>query len=448
MWAEGRLRVQLHGSATRAEALRRVQGAVVEQGWLRGQGWDANRWEAPPDRGALDAVTTVPAFLQSVDVHAAWVNSLALQRAGIDRGTPDPPGGRIVRDGSGEPTGLLLERAQELIAAVLPSAEPDRLLRAVGDAQTEAHRMGITGIHDVEGPDALRAFRALESRDALRLRVLFHPPVARLPLMIAEGATSGSGTAWLRLGGVKLFLDGTLGSRTAWMLEPYEDGRDAGMPLATEAEARQAVEAAARAGIACTVHAIGDAAVRLALNLLEPLPRAAVPHRIEHLQCVHPSDLARAAKAGIVASMQPAHLPGDALLADERWGDRARHAYALRSLAAAGTVLAFGSDVPVASLDPRPGVAAAMDREASGGALRGAFYAEERLPFEVVIQGFTVGNAIASGTSERTGRLAPGFVADLVAWDVDPAAELGSGHAFADARVRLTVVDGEIVFAA
>jgi hypothetical protein len=448
LWAQGRRRIQLLGTASRAEALRRIAGGTAEQGWLRGHGWDANRWAAPPDRRALDAVTAVPAFLQSVDVHAAWVNSLALRYAGIDRDTPDPPGGHIVRDGSGEPTGLLLERAQELVTAVLPASDAGLLVEAVRDAQAEAHQLGITGIHNAEGPDALRAFRTLESFDELRLRVLFHPPIARLPMLISEGATSGSGSPWLALGGVKLFLDGTLGSRTAWMLQPYEDGRDTGMPLSTEEEARRAVEAAAGAGLASTVHAIGDAAVRRALDLLEGLPAAAVPHRIEHFQCVHPADLGRAASAGIVASMQPSHLPGDAALAEERWGHRARQAYAMRSLLQAGTVLAFGSDVPVTSLDPRPGIAAALDREVPDGAFPGGWHPEERLPFEAAVYGFTVGNAIAAGTSDRRGRLAPGFEADLVAWQVDPAAEQGIGRAFAEARVLLTVVGGEVVYAA
>ena len=448
MWAEGRRRVHLKGTVTRAEAIQRVSTGSAEQGWIRGHGWDANRWAVAPDRWALDAVTTLPAFLQSVDVHAAWVNSPALSHAGIDRNTPDPPGGQIVRDGSGEPTGLLLERAQELVMGVLPAPHAGRLLEAVRDAQVEAHRLGITGIHDVEGPDALRAFHTLESRDELRLRVLFHPPVAQLPMLMSQGARSGSGSAWLSLGGVKLFLDGTLGSRTAWMLEPYEDGQDAGMALSTEAEARRAVEAAAGAGIACTVHAIGDAAVRRALDLLEGLSVVGVPHRIEHFQCVHPSDLARAASARIVVSMQPAHLPGDIALAEERWGNRARYAYAMRSLLQAGTVLAFGSDVPVASLDPRQGIAAALDRKPSDGAFPGGWHPEERLPFETAVHGFTVGNAIAAGVSERRGKLAPGFDADLVAWQVDPAAERGNGRAFAEARVLLTVVGGEVVYAA
>jgi predicted amidohydrolase YtcJ len=447
-WAQSQSRVQLGGAPSRAEALQRIARGLAESGWIRGHGWDANGWEALPNRWVLDEVTSQPTFLESIDVHTAWVNSDALRVAGITRDSTDPEGGRIVRDATGEPTGVLLERAQELVRAVLPPSDPDGLLQAMRAAQAEAHRLGITGIHNVEAADVLRAFRVLEAADELRLRTLFHPPVAQLGMLIRNGAQSGMGSDWLSLGGVKLFLDGTLGSRTAWMLAPYEDGRDAGMPLVSEAEARRAVEAAAHGGIACVVHAIGDAAVRRALSLLEQLPRVQVPHRIEHFQCVHPDDITRAAAAGIVASMQPAHLPGDVLLAESRWGNRARGAYALRSLLREGTVLAFGSDVPVASLDPRLGVQAAMDRVAADGSFPLGWFPEERLGFEDAVRGFTLGNAIAGGIAGRRGRIAPGFDADLVAWEVDDAVDRGVGQAFLGARALLTVVGGEVVFAA
>jgi predicted amidohydrolase YtcJ len=316
----------------------------------------------------------------------------------------------------------------------------------VREGQAVAHRLGITGIHDVEGPEVLRAFRRIEAEGDLRLRVVFSPPVAQLPTLLAHGVRSGQGTDWLTLGGVKLFLDGSLGTRTAWMLEAYEDGRDAGMPLATEAEARLAVEQAAAGGIACSVHAIGDAAVRRALDLLESVPAVGLPHRIEHFQCVHPEDLARAGRAGIVASMQPAHLPADVALAEERWGRRSRGAFAFKSLLERGTVLAFGSDVPVVPLDPRPGVVAAMTRVASDGSFPGGWQPDERLGFEDAVRAYTHGNAVAAGSADRRGRLAPGNDADLVAWAVDPAVLRGDAQAFREARVELTVVGGEAVY--
>ncbi|MEP7226409.1 MAG: amidohydrolase family protein, partial [Gemmatimonadales bacterium] len=287
MWALNRRRVELAGVLNPEEVIARVAAARPLQGWVIGQGWDANGWSAPPNRLALDRLQPGPVYLDSLDVHAAWVNSTALATAGITRDTPDPFGGRIVRDANGDPTGLLLERAVELMTPYLPEPPAQALDDALREAQAEAHRLGVTGVHDVESMAVLEAFCRLDVSGDLRLRVLFHPPVVALPRLIADGARSGQGSDWLTLGGVKIFLDGSLGSRTAWMLEPYAGTRDRGMPISGEKEARDAVTSAAAAGIASTVHAIGDAAVRRALELLSAVPRLSIPHRIEHFQCVH-----------------------------------------------------------------------------------------------------------------------------------------------------------------
>jgi predicted amidohydrolase YtcJ len=410
-----------------------------------GQGWDANGWSSPPDRHALDRVQSLPVCLDSLDVHAAWVNTAALQLAGVTRTTPDPFGGRIVRDGNGEPTGLLLERAIELVTPFLPQPSGDVLDVALLEAQTEAHRLGITGIHEVESMATLHAFRRLEGSEQLRLRVLFHPPVAALSELIAGKVRSGQGSEWLTIGGVKMFMDGSLGTRTAWMLQPYEGSSDRGMPITSEAEARGAINTAAAAGIASTVHAIGDAAVRRALDLLDGLPTAAVPHRIEHFQCVQPADLPRAARQGLVISMQPAHLLTDIPLVDRHWGQRGRGAYAFKSLLRLGTSLVFGSDVPVASLDPREGMYAALERRADDGSPAQGWRSDEKLGFEETLAAYTVRAAAAAGTAERRGQLAPGFDADLVAWSFDPAAERGDGEAVRSGRALLTVVGGQVV---
>jgi predicted amidohydrolase YtcJ len=303
----------------------------------------------------------------------------------------------------------------------------------------------VTGIHDVEDAGVLAAFQRLEHEGELGLRVLFHPPVAMLPELIRRGARSGQGSPWLTVGGVKLFLDGSLGSRTAWMLDAYEGTRDRGMPITSEAEAGAAMHLAAEHGIAATVHAIGDAAVRRALDLMEPLPRVRLPHRIEHFQCVHPRDLDRAAAAGIVVSVQPAHLLTDIPLVDRHWGRRGAGAYAFRSLLRRNTALVFGSDVPVAPIDPREGVFAAMERRAQDGTPAGGWHPEEKLEFLEVVRAYTAGAAQAGGAGHRRGVLAPGFDADLVAWEVDAAAERGDGDAFRAGRAVLTVVGGRAV---
>ena len=445
MWALNRRRVELAGAGSRDEVLRRVASARPVQGWVVGQGWDANGWSTPPDRAALDALHAGPVYLDSLDVHAAWVNTAALAAAGITGASSDPFGGRIVRDAAGEPTGLLLERAVELLLPHLPEPPAAVLDEALRDAQAEAHRLGLTGIHDVEGDSVLAAFRRLEAADALRLRVLFHPPVASLPSLQRSGVRSGAGSDWLRVGGIKLFLDGSLGSRTAWMLEPFEGTRDRGLPITTRAEAAQAMRDAALAGIAATVHAIGDAAVRRALDLMAGLPRVAIPHRIEHFQCVHPDDLDRAAASGIVVSMQPAHLLTDIPLVERHWGARGRGAYAFESLRRRGTPMVFGSDVPVASIDPREGLYAALERRDGAGAPGGGWRPEEKLGFDDAVRAYTLGAAHAAGVGARAGSLAPGRDADLVAWAFDPAAERGSGDAVRAGRARLTVVGGEVV---
>lgn len=444
-WAMGRRRVQLGGARTREEAAHRVAAAAPVQGWVVGQGWNANGWPEPPDRQVIDRVQKRPVFLESHDLHAAWLNSAALAAAGIDRRTPDPCGGRIVRDAAGEPTGLVQERAVDLARAALPDTEPRLLRAALLEGQAEAHRLGLTGIHDVESEDVLRAFQELEREGLLRLRVVFHPPVASLPALLGNGFRSGGGSEWLTHGGIKLFLDGSLGTQTAWMLEPYEASSDRGLPVSTLEAAREAVTRAAAGGVSAVVHAIGDAAVRRALDLLADLPRLPLPHRIEHLQCVHPLDLGRPSASGIVASMQPAHLLTDIPLVERHWGRRGAGAYAFSTLKAKGTVLAFGSDAPVASLDPREGIFAAMARQAEEGSPAGGWRPEERLAFGDVLDAYTQGNARAAGVGHRRGRLAPGFDADLVAWEVDPALAAGDPRAIRHTRARLTVVGGEVV---
>ncbi|HEX5726691.1 MAG TPA: amidohydrolase [Longimicrobiaceae bacterium] len=448
-WALARRRVDLNAARTLDDGVAAVAAARAAggEGWIRGLGWDAHRWGRLPTRGDLDRVCPDrPVYLQSHDIHAAWLNSEALRRCGIDRGTPDPEGGQIVRDpATGEPTGVLLERAVRLVEAHQPAEPPAERRAALLEAQAELHRLGLTGVHSVE-TEGLADWTRLDQERALRLRVLQSIPVTKLAEAIAVGLRSGFGGRWLRIGGVKMFLDGALGSRTAWLREPYleTDGNRGIQTLPTD-EFRDTVRRAAGAGLAATVHAIGDAAVESALDVLSsvPPPRG-MPHRIEHVQLCPPELWERAGRSGVVGSMQPVHLMTDIPAAERHWGrERSRGAYAFAPLLRAGMVLAFGSDVPVETVDPRLGLFAATRRVTWEGEPAEGWFPEHALDAEQALRAYTEGPAHAAGLAHRRGRLLPGCDADLVAWDRDPLR--ASPEELREMRCLLTMVAGEVV---
>lgn len=453
-WALARREVDLSAADSPEAAARMVaRHAGQGDGWVRGRGWNPHRWAAAPTRALLDQVAPGrPVALQSHDMHALWVSSEALRRAGIDRDTPDPDGGSIVRDTAGEPTGLLLERAAELVVRCIPPATDAEVQAALLDAQAELHRLGITGVHSfpnihIAGPDPLSTLEILRARRLLRLRVLAHIPLATLDDAIRLGVRSGFGGEWIRIGAVKLFLDGALGSRTAWLREPYVGSTDRGMQVLPAADFRDAVRRAAAAGIAIAVHAIGDAAVSLALDVLaDPAVRVpALPHRIEHVQLCPPERLADPGRHGITASVQPCHLITDWRPAERHWGhDRCRGAYAFQSLLAGGAVLAFGSDAPVEPADPRLGLYAALARQDLDGQPAGGWFPAERLAAPEALRGYTVGPAHAAGAVGMQGVLAPGAYADFAAWEQDPL-ELAAPDILG-LRCMATVVGGAVVW--
>ena len=453
-WALGRAHVPLDQAASPAEAVGLLaRHAGTGTGWVRGRGWNPHRWrDAQPHRTSLDArFPDRPVALQSHDMHALWVNTAALRAAGIDAGTADPAGGRIARDPDGEPTGLLLEKAADLVIAAFPRPSLTEVVAAVREAQPALHALGLTGVHSFPGialpePDPLPVLQALHASGALRLRILQHIRLERLDAAVALGLRSGFGGDWLRIGGVKLFLDGALGSRTAWMRDSYRGSASRGVCVLPAADFRAAVKHAAHAGIATTVHAIGDAAVALALEVLaDPaLPAAALPHRIEHVQCCPPELRGAAGRAGIVCSVQPCHLITDWRAADEHWGEtRARTTYAFAALAAGGATLAFGSDAPVEPIDPRRGLYAAITRRDLAGEPCGGWYPEQCMDAVAALHGFTTGPALAAGTAGEQGVLAPGAWADLAAWDRDPLAS--DPAQILDMKCVATLVAGELV---
>jgi predicted amidohydrolase YtcJ len=418
--------------------------------WITGFGWDHHLWQGGfPRKEDVDRVAPVnPVALTRKDGHLIWVNSLALERAGIDEGTPDPPGGEIERDEQG-PTGILKERALELIEEILPPSSPQTRQEALREAIGKAQGFGLTDIHDCEGSEALADFQTLLAQGELEVRVYMMIPQESLERVISLGLKTGFGNDYLRLGDLKVFADGSLGSQTAHMLEPFHGQPDNfGIPVLSPDELQDIVGRADEAEIACAVHAIGDAANRKALDVFARLRAKAVRgglrHRIEHAQLLHPDDIPRFKRLGIIASMQPIHATSDMVMADRYWGERARYSYAWRSLLDSGAHLAFGSDCPVESLDPLMGIHAAVTRQRASGEPEGGWYPQERLTVAEAVHAYTWGAAYASGEEGAKGSIAPGKLADLVVLSRD-IFEIPPGEIL-EAEVLYTIFDGRVVY--
>jgi len=454
-YALARTRLNLSGIRSLEEALALVvrwAERTPEGTWIQGGGWNHNLWGGRwPTRQDLDAVAPRhPVALQRVDGHSLWVNTMALRLAGIEPGTHAPLGGEIVVDEEGQPTGILKERAAELVLEHIGRPDAAERQRLLNEAFSEAHALGITGVHAPEEAESFSDYQALYARRSLRLRVLAHIPQNRLEEAIALGIRSGFGDARLRVGALKIFADGSLGSKTASLLQDYEDEPGyRGLPTILPHELNHWVDRAAQAGISVAIHAIGDRAVRLALDAIERAQskagRPTVPHRIEHAQLLHPQDIPRFGELGVVASMQPIHCTSDMPVARRLWGERCRYAYAWRSLLNAGAVLAFGSDTPVEPMDPWAGLHAAVTRERPDGTPAGGWYPEERLTIEEAVRAYTIGPAIAAGELHLKGTIEEGKVGDLIVLDRDifripPQEILGT-------RVEMTIIGGEVVHA-
>ena len=446
-----------------------VQAAIADyaaerpaQPWIAGRGWLYAAFPGGmPTREQLDAVVPDrPAYFECFDGHSGWANSRALDAAGISSETPDPPDGRIVRDAAGRATGALKERAIELVDRMLPvprEAEmPDLLERAL----RRAAELGITAVQDAWGrPEDLRLLRRLASDGRLPLRVrlaLDMPPagdgfVERLDEFEALRAEVPD-TARLRTGILKSFLDGVVEARTAYLLEPYPGTDARGDPRWDDGALRQAVAIAHARGWQVELHAIGDAAVRQAIDAYEALgpgEAASRRHRVEHIETLHPADLSRFAGLGVVASMQPMHALPEASQVDV-WRDNlhpsvAASGWRLRSLLDSGAVLAFGSDWPVVPIDPLLEIHAAVRRQTPSGEPAGGWLPAEAVSIADALAAATWGSAYAEHAEAERGHLTPGALADLIVLDRDLLHE--DGGAIAGSQVILTVVDGEVVHA-
>jgi predicted amidohydrolase YtcJ len=410
-WALARQDVDLHDCESLAEALDRIRKAPRTGSWLRGQGWrDADWPDGPPTRAALDEIEAErPAMLISKDYHALWLNSAALSLAGGDL---EVEGGVVVRDETGEPTGVLYEEAAWQFKGRFMHVPAEEYVEAMRDGVKVAAARGVTALHDKDGwLGAIGLWQRLEHQGSLPLRVWQSTPAERLPQLRELGLRSGAGSPLLRLGYLKTFMDGTLGSQTAWMA----DG--SGVVITTSDELEEIVRSGAEAGWPVSVHAIGDAANKAALDAFErsgdmwrPL---GLRQRIEHAQCLAVEDVARFAEVGIAVSLQFTHAPSDEQLAKRFWPDRLEGTYSFRSLLDSGALLANGSDAPVEELEPWAGViAAVLDH----------WRDDQRLTLDQALHAVCVAPAWLSHDERVRGTLVPGRYADLVVLDRDPFA--------------------------
>jgi predicted amidohydrolase YtcJ len=452
--------VDLRGARTGEEMARRLEdfGTGLEPGtWVRGGDWDHENWPGSPlpTRQLIDAQTpNHPVFITRLDGHMALANSLALQLAGVTRATEDPPGGLIVREPrSLEPTGLLKDAAMDLVNRAIPPRTPGEKRQAALAATQHAARLGVTSVADMSAGQDLRIYQQLAEEGALKTRIYGAHPITDWELLARVGVSAGFGHPLVRMGVLKGFADGSLGSSTALFFAPYLDTPETrGLlfeQMFPEGVMLERTELADRLGLQVMIHAIGDEAN---WRILELYQQVAARNgwrdrrfRIEHAQHLRPTEIPRFGQQQVVASMQPCHLADDARWCERKIGpERARGTFAFRSLLDSGAQLAFGSDWTVAPLNPLLGIKAAVTRQTLDGRNPNGWQPAEKITLDEAIRAYTVGSAFAEFAEEIKGTLRPGCYADLVMLDrdiytADPA-ELDR------AQVLLTVMNGEIVY--
>ncbi|HJS41304.1 MAG TPA: amidohydrolase family protein [Sphingomicrobium sp.] len=444
----GALQLDLTGTASLAELQQRLKdyaAANPEARWIVGRGWNQELWpdQRFPTAADLDAVVNDrPVVLTRVDGHALVANSAAMRTAGVTAATEAPSGGRIEN-------GLFVDNAMSLIESKVPAPTGGEADAALAKAQDILLGYGLTAVADMgTSADGWRAMT--RAGDAGRLNVRIMSYASALPALEALGRTAP--TDWLygdrlRMGGVKLYADGALGSRGAWLKRAYADKPDSvGLRFLGDAELREQAGKAAGMGFQLAIHAIGDAANAQVISLFEQLGNGDRRSRIEHVQVVDPADIPRIAKAGIIASMQPTHQTSDRLMAEKRLDPpRLEGAYAWHTIAQSGARLAFGSDFPVESPNPFPGLAAAISRQDMNGQPPGGWRPEERVSLAQALDGFTRSAAFAGFAEDRIGSLEPGKWADFIIVDRDPTKV--DAQALARTQVLETWVAGKKVWA-
>lgn len=452
--------VDLRDAATPAEFSRRIARAAAKLSkgrWITEGNWDHETWGGQlPTRDWIDKDTpTTPVFVSRLDGHMALANSVVLKLAGIDEKTPDPAGGTIVRDAAGRPTGVLKDTAMLLVTKVMPPPSDEELEQGLQNAMEHAVSRGLTQVHDMGGYEDFRVlemYRRVRAKDKLKLRIYSFVPLADSQQAAAFKQRHGTGDAWLRWGGVKGYVDGSLGSTTAWLHRPYEDEPTTSGLTVTEPELlRTQIVAANRSGLHVTVHAIGDRANDWLLDTYAAIEQAGPKKdwrfRIEHAQHLTPEAIRKFGPLGVVASMQPPHLIDDGRWAEKRLGaERLKGTYAFRSLLDAGTHVTFGSDWPVATLDPLTGIYAAVTRRTADGANPNGWVSQEKITVAEALRAYTAENAWAGFQEGQVGVLKAGALADFAVLSRDLFAT--PPEQIADIKVVRTVVGGRDVFVA
>jgi predicted amidohydrolase YtcJ len=452
--------VALRDAKSEAEFRQRIADFATRQPagrWITGGEWDHENWTPArlPSRQLIDGVSAGhPVFVERLDGHMALANTQALGLAGITRHSPDPPGGTIVRDASGEPTGVLKDAAMGSVLRAIPTPSPEQMSEAVRAAMHYAAENGVTSVQDMSaGRDVVRVYQALFEQGELTVRISGHQPLASWERLAAVGLRAGFGSEKLQIGALKGFADGSLGSMTALFFEPYLDAPDtrglANEEMIPEGKMRSHILGADRAGLQIAVHAIGDRANHIILSMYQEAERRNGDRdrrfRIEHAQHLRLEDIPLFGRLHVIASMQPYHCIDDGRWAEKRIGpERAKTTYAFRSLLDSGAVLAFGSDWPVAPMAPLMGIYGATTRRTLDGRHPEGWVPEQKITVAEAIRAYTMGSAYASFDEKLKGSIQPGKLADLIVLSEDiltiPPTEIQS------ARVETTIFDGKVIY--
>ena len=447
--------VQLRDARTPAEFIARIKAfsaSVPPGAWITGGDWDHEQWGGElPRRDWIDSVTpNNPVWINRLDGHMSLANSAALRAAKVTRASRNVAGGTIVRDASGEPTGVLKDNATDLVNAVVPNPPAELEDRALDTAMAYVAAQGVTSVVNMGSWNDLAIFERAHETGRLRTRIYTAVPLATWEKLRDTVAARGRGDAWLRIGALKGFVDGSLGSHTAAMLQPFTDApTDTGLFVNTHDDLYRWTSGADKAGLHVIVHAIGDRAIRDQLDIFERVEKENGPRdrrfRIEHAQHIAPPDIPRFARLGVIASMQPYHAIDDGRWAEKVIGpERAKTTYAFRSLRDAGATLAFGSDWFVAPPTPLEGLYAALTRRTLDDRNPNGWIPEQKISLEDALRAYTRGGAYASFEDKEKGIIAPGALADFAIIDRDLTKI--APEAIRDAHITLTTVGGRVVY--